>query len=167
MSYVIAGPETMAAAAADLAAIGSTLTEAHTAATTPTVGLVPAAADEVSATIAHMFSRYAEDFHSLAGRAAAFHEDFAQNLTAGAHSYASAEAINVEYLIWLVQNAGLWAASNALFDMLASSFPILQAIQQNFVQPVLAILGVGLLLLFFVAIGLLSALTSFISQFGL
>jgi PE family len=167
MSYVTAVPETMAAAAKDLAAVGSTLSEAHIAAAIPTVGLVPAAVDEVSASIAHMFSGYAADFHALAGRAAVFHEDFVQNLTAGAHSYASAEAINVEYLIWLVENAGLWTASRALFDMLASIFPILQAIQQTFVQPVLAILGVALLLLFFVGIGLLSALISFAGQFGL
>jgi len=167
MSYVIAAPETMAAAAKDLAAIGSTLSEAHMAAATPTVGLVPAAADEVSATVAHMFSGYAADFHALAGKAAVFHDDFVQNLAAGAHSYAAAEGINVEYLIWLAQNAGLWTASHALFDMLASSFPILQAIQQNLVQPVLAIFGIGVLLLFFAGIGLLAALQSFLAQFGL
>ena len=70
MSYVIAAPEMMTAAATDLAGIGSTLTEEHTAAAALTVGLVPAAADEVSAGVAHLFSRYAEDFQGLAGRAA-------------------------------------------------------------------------------------------------
>ena len=59
MSYVIAAPEMMAAAATDLAGIGSDLSAAHTAAAAPTVALVPAAADEVSAGIAHLFSTYA------------------------------------------------------------------------------------------------------------
>jgi hypothetical protein len=68
MSYVIAAPEMMTAAAADLAGIGSALSEAHMAAAPSTVGLVPAAADEVSAGVAHLFSRYAEDFQGLAGR---------------------------------------------------------------------------------------------------
>ena len=61
MAYVIAAPEMMTAVAGDLGHIGSTLIEEHTAAAASTVGLVPAAADEVSAGIAHLFSRYAED----------------------------------------------------------------------------------------------------------
>ena len=68
MSYVIAAPETMTSAAADLDSVGSMLSEAHTAATPATVGLVPAAADEVSAGVAHLFSRYAEDFQGQAGQ---------------------------------------------------------------------------------------------------
>jgi hypothetical protein len=92
MSYVIAAPEMMTAAATDLAGIGSVLSEAHAAAVAPTVALVPAAADEVSAGVAHLFSCYAEDFHGLAGKAAAFHEHFVGQLNAGASSYASTEA---------------------------------------------------------------------------
>ena len=57
MSYVIAAPEMMTSAATDLATIGSDLSAAHTAATAPTLALIPAAADEVSASIAHLFSR--------------------------------------------------------------------------------------------------------------
>jgi hypothetical protein len=76
MSYAIAAPKMMTSAATDLATIGSDLSVAHMAAAPPTVGLVPAAADEVSAGVAHLFSRYAEDFHGRAGRAAAFHEQF-------------------------------------------------------------------------------------------
>ena len=110
MSYVIAAPEMMTAAATDLAAIRSALSEAHTAAALSTVALVPAAADEVSAGIAHLFSRYGEDFQGVAGRATASHEQFAQHLATGAHSYASAEAVDVSYLLWLAENAGLYAA---------------------------------------------------------
>ena len=56
MSYVIAAPEIMTEAATDLATIGSTLSAAHLAAAAPTVAVLPAAADEVSAGIAHLFS---------------------------------------------------------------------------------------------------------------
>jgi hypothetical protein len=55
------------------------------------VAVVPAAADEVSVGIAHLFSQHAADYQAVAAQAAAFHEQFVQNLTAGASSYASAE----------------------------------------------------------------------------
>ena len=99
MSYVIAAPETMAAAATNLTSIGSELRAAHVAAAPPTVALVPAAADEVSAGVAHLFSRYAENFHGLAGRAAVFHEQFVGHLSAGAGSYAATEAANAASLL--------------------------------------------------------------------
>ncbi len=98
MPYVIAAPEPMAAAAADLATIGSSLKVAYAEAAAPTVALVPAAADEVSATVAQLFSRHAEGYQALAGHAAAFHEHFSRNMTASAHSYASAEAANASAL---------------------------------------------------------------------
>ena len=60
--------------------------------------MVAAAADEVSASIAHLFSRQAQDYQALAGQAAAFHEQFVQNLTASAGSYAGAEAANAALL---------------------------------------------------------------------
>ena len=98
MSYVIATPELMTAAAADLATIGSNLNAAHITAAAPTGAVIPAAADEVSASIAHLFSAHAQEYQALAGRAAAFHAQFVQNLTASAVSYASAEAANVSSL---------------------------------------------------------------------
>jgi len=104
MSYVIAAPEMMAATATDLATIGSNLSAAHMAAAAPTVAVVPGAADEVSAGVAHLFSRYAEDFHGL--RAAAFHEQFVQHLTASAGSYAATKAANASLLQPLNAAAG-------------------------------------------------------------
>jgi hypothetical protein len=91
MSYVIAAPELMTSAATDLATIGSDLSAAHTAAAGPTVALTPAAADEVSASIAHLFSAHAQEYQALAAQAAVFHDQFVQHLTAGAWSYASIE----------------------------------------------------------------------------
>ena len=105
MSIVIAAPELINTAATDLANIGSNLSAAHTAAATPTTGVIPAAADEVSAGIAHLFSQYAGGYQTLAGQAAAFQEQFVQHLTASAASFARAEAANVASLRPLSANA--------------------------------------------------------------
>ncbi len=99
MSAVIAAPQLMEAAATDLSAIGSTLDAAHILAAAPTISVLPAAADEVSAGIADLFSGYARDYQKLAGQAAALHQQFVQHLTAAAVSYAGAEAANVALLL--------------------------------------------------------------------
>lgn len=91
-SFVVATPEALVAAAANVAGIGSELRTAHTAAAAPTTGVLAAAADEVSTQIAAVFSQHALGFQQLGARAAAFHEQFVAALTAGASSYAAAEA---------------------------------------------------------------------------
>lgn len=53
--------------------------------------MIPAAADEVSTGIAQLFSRQAQGYQAMAGKAAAFQEQFVQRLTAGAASYADIE----------------------------------------------------------------------------
>ena len=68
--------------------------------------MIPAAADEVSAGVAHLFSRYAQGYQALAGQAAVFHEQFVQHLTAGAGSYAATEAANASLLQPLNAAAG-------------------------------------------------------------
>ncbi len=98
MPAVIAAPGLIRTAAADVAAIGSTVNAAHMAAAAPTVTVIPAAADEVSASVAHLFSSYAQDIQGLAGKAAAFQGQFVQHLTAGANSYAHTEAANAVLL---------------------------------------------------------------------
>jgi len=95
MSFVIAAPEMMTAAASDVASIGSTLSAANAAAAAPTSGIVAAAGDEVSAAIAALFSRHAQAYQALGAQAAAFHEQFVQALSAGAASYVGAEGANV------------------------------------------------------------------------
>jgi PE family len=62
MSSLIAAPELITAAATNVANIGSTLNAAHLAAAPPTLAVVPAAADEVSASIAHLFSQHAQGY---------------------------------------------------------------------------------------------------------
>ncbi len=134
MSYVIAVPEMMTAAAADLGNIGSTLIEEHAAAAAQTIALVPAAADEVSVGIAHLFSGYAEDFHGLASRAAAFQQQFVQNLKTSALSYASVEDAIASFLQGLITSAGSFVNSlnqqlqqllNELRDVLLFAFLLL------------------------------------------
>jgi PE family len=61
---------------------------------TPTVGVVPAAADEVSALTATQFSTHATTYQSVTAQAAAIHEMFVRLLGASAGSYATTEAAN-------------------------------------------------------------------------
>jgi len=95
MSYVLASPDLIAAAAADVAALGSTVNAAHMAAAASTVAVVPAASDEVSTGVAQLFSGVGQEFHHLAGQAAAFNAQFVQHMTAGAGSYAATEMASV------------------------------------------------------------------------
>jgi hypothetical protein len=99
MSYVIAAPEMMTSAAADLATVGSDLSAAHLAAAAPTVGLIPAAADEVSAAVTKVFSAHAAAFQGLAGKAAAFRDQFVSTLKAAEHAYSATEAAAAGSLI--------------------------------------------------------------------
>jgi PE family len=103
----------LAAAAADLATIDASLSAAHTAATAPTVALVPAATDEVSVNIAHLFSQHGKDYQALAAQAGAFHQQFIQNLNASARSYASTEAASTSSLRSLDASTGSHASANA------------------------------------------------------
>jgi len=98
MSYVNAAPEYVAAAATDLANIGSTISSANTAAVGPTSGVLAAGADEVSATVAALFDAHAQAYQALSAQAAYFHDQFVQLLTGGATQYAAAEAANASPL---------------------------------------------------------------------
>ncbi|WP_142282303.1 PE family protein, partial [Mycobacterium sp. IEC1808] len=93
MSFLIAAPELMAAAASDLAGIGSTLGAARAAAVS-TTGVLAAGEDEVSAAIAALFSAHGQQFQGLGAQAAAFHDQFVQALRAAAGGYTAAEAAN-------------------------------------------------------------------------
>ncbi|ETW21325.1 PE family protein [Mycobacterium gastri] len=95
MPWVIAAPEYVAAAANDLAGIGSTLSQANMAALVPISGVLPAGADEVSFAVSALFDAHAQAYQALSAQAALFHEQFVQLMTAGAGQYAAAEAANV------------------------------------------------------------------------
>jgi hypothetical protein len=108
VSYVTVVPEAMTAAASDLANLGSTISEAHTAAAASTTSVVAAAQDEVSTAIAALFSSHAQQFQALSAKAAAFHDQFVHALTGGAASYVEADAANMLRLM-----AGHHAAASA------------------------------------------------------
>src|SRR5271156_2833748 len=99
MSFVIAAPEAVASAASNLASIGSTIGEANAAAVAPTIGVVAAAEDEVSAAIASLFSSYAQRYRALSAQAAAVHTLLVQTLKAAAGAYPSTEAANVAQIL--------------------------------------------------------------------
>lgn len=94
MSFVQATPEFVAAAATDLARIGSTISSANTAALGPTSGVLAPGADEVSASIAALFDAHSQVYQALSAQAAAFHSQFVQLMNGGALQYAVTEAAN-------------------------------------------------------------------------
>lgn len=91
MAFLHASPEALKAAASSIAGIGSEISSANAAASLPTTGLVAAAADQVSAQVAALFSSHAQGYQQLSTQVAAFHEKFVQALGASAASYADAE----------------------------------------------------------------------------
>ena len=94
MSFVTTQPEALAAAAGTLQGIGSTLSAQNAAAAAPTTGVVPAAADEVSALTAAQFAAHAQMYQAVSAQAAAVHEMFVNTLGMSASSYGLTEAAN-------------------------------------------------------------------------
>lgn len=94
MSYVHILPETLTAAADNLQAVGATVSTVNAAAAAPTSGVIPAAADEVSALTAAQFAAHAQMYHAVSAHAAAIHQAFVAVLADSAGSYAATEATN-------------------------------------------------------------------------
>ena len=94
MSFVTALPPMMASAAGDLQSIGSAVAAGNTAAAAPTTGVVPAAADEVSALTAAHFAAHGALYQAVSAQATAVHELFVSTLATSAGSYAATEAAN-------------------------------------------------------------------------
>src|SRR4051812_23994633 len=94
MSFTFASPELIAAAATDLTGIRSAVNMAAHSASATTTQMLSAAGDEVSTSIAALFSAHGQQFQVFSAEAAAFHDQFVRTLTAGANSYSLAEATN-------------------------------------------------------------------------
>lgn len=94
MSFVTAQPELLASAAGGLRGVGSAMAANNAAAAAPTTGVVPAAADEVSALTAAQFALHAQLYQAVSAQAAAIHEMFVNTLGVSADSYAVTEAAN-------------------------------------------------------------------------
>jgi len=98
MSELFEVPDAVAAAATDLGQIGSTISAANSAAASPTTGLEAAGADDVSLGVAALFGAHAQSYQALSAQIEAFHQEFVQNLTAGANAYGNAEAASAKAL---------------------------------------------------------------------
>ncbi|OHU81211.1 PE family protein [Mycobacterium talmoniae] len=94
MSFVTTQPEALTAAAGTLQGLGSSLAAQNAAAAAPTTGVVPAAADEVSALTAAQFATHASLYQAVSAQATAIHEMFVNTLGVSAGSYAATEAAN-------------------------------------------------------------------------
>jgi PE family len=94
MSFVTTQPAVLASAAAELQTIGSAMAAGNTAAAVPTTGVVPAAADEVSALTAAQFAAHAQLYQALGAQATAINEMFVNALATSAGSYAVTEVAN-------------------------------------------------------------------------
>lgn len=92
MSLLVAAPDALDTAASSITRIGSTLSAANAATAVPTTRVLAAAADDVSARIAALFSEHGLWYQQLINQASAFHDKFVGALTAGANAYAAAEA---------------------------------------------------------------------------
>src|ERR1700758_601500 len=98
MSYVNAALAHVAAAASDLAGIGSTISSANSAALGPTSSVLPPGADEVSMSIAALFGTHSQIYQQLSAQAALFHQQFVQLMSGSAAHYATTETANASPL---------------------------------------------------------------------
>jgi PE family/PPE-SVP subfamily C-terminal region len=94
MSFVTTQPEALAYAAGKLQTLGSAMAAESAAVASPTTGVIPAAADEVSALQAAIFAAYGSLYQSVNAQATAIHELFVHTLGASAGSYAATESAN-------------------------------------------------------------------------
>jgi PE family len=94
MSFVTTHPQMLTEASTDLQAIGSALSGRNAAAAGPTTGVVPAAADEVSALTAALFTAHAQMYQAVSAQAGAVHDMFVTTLAASGSSYGATEAAN-------------------------------------------------------------------------
>ncbi|BBY08729.1 PE family protein [Mycobacterium noviomagense] len=94
MSFVTTQPELLAGAADDLQGIGADMAAQNAAMAAPTTGVVPAAAEEVSALTAAQFAAHATMYQAISAQAAAIHEMFVNTMYTSAGSYAATEAAN-------------------------------------------------------------------------
>lgn len=94
MSIVIAQPELLAAAAAEMQSLNALVTAGNAAAAAPTTGVVPAAADVVSMLTAAQFASHARLYQEVSAQATALRELLATTLGVSAGSYAATETAN-------------------------------------------------------------------------
>src|ERR1700754_4136196 len=113
MSFVNATPEYVAAAASDLAKIGSAIAYANSTASAVTSAVEAAGADAVSTSISQLFGAHAAAYQAISDQAVLFHQQFVQLMSGGATQYADTEVVNAAPLQAAAQPV-LGAASHAV-----------------------------------------------------
>ena len=98
MSFLTTIPAALTAASGDLAGIGSVMAAQNAATAGPTTGVLPPAADVVSALIATQFTAHAQLYQAVAAMAAQVHHLLVSTLALDAGSYAATEAANLATL---------------------------------------------------------------------
>jgi len=94
MSFLTTVPEELAAAAAQLQAVISSLTAQNAGAAAATTFVAPAAADSVSIQQAGIFSAYGTQYQTVAAQAQSTQEQYANTLGLSSGTYSSTEASN-------------------------------------------------------------------------
>jgi hypothetical protein len=94
MSFLTAVPQELAAAAAQLAAIGSALAAQNAGAAAPTTAIAPAAADQVSIIQSSIFTAYGALYQEVSAQAQAIQEQFVQTLGLSSGTYEQSESAN-------------------------------------------------------------------------
>lgn len=95
MSFLTTQPEELAAAAGKLDTVGTVMEAQNVAAAAPTTtGVIPAAADEVSALQASLFIAYGTLYQQVSAEATAAYQMFVHTLGISAGTYAATEAAN-------------------------------------------------------------------------
>ncbi len=140
MAYLSVEPHTLASAAADVVEIGSAINAINSAVVRQTTGVAAAAFDEVSTATATLFNTYAQDFQAILKQGAAFHDGFAQALSAAASAYAEGEAASASALGALKAPAGPTVAENVSLVLGGSGNPIpplsyVDAIVSKYITP--------------------------------
>lgn len=128
MSYLVTTPDWVAAAAEDLAGIGSSLRTATTAATMPTTGIAAAAADEVSAAIAQAFGGFGQEFQAVSAQVSSYHADFLRLLNGSAAAYVSAEMANAAAVLGNAPSAAPAVPGGAYGQLITNTTANLQAL---------------------------------------
>ncbi|MEK0606443.1 PE family protein, partial [Mycobacterium ulcerans] len=120
MTFLNVLPEMVAAAAADLTNIGSSMTAANAMAAASTTTVLALGADEVSVAIAGLLRLHGQQYQQFGAHLSEFHARFTQMLSAGANEYSQAEAANATFTASSLQTLPLDVlnAVNAPFQAL-------------------------------------------------
>jgi PE family len=98
MSFMTTIPAALTAASGDLGDVGCVMAAQNAAVAGPTTGVVPPAADVVSALIATQFAAHAQMYQAVGAMAGEIHDLLVSTLAADAGLYAAAEAANLAAL---------------------------------------------------------------------